>query len=725
MSVVLSLIALQQHLQKCYTVVRHSAIALLLLGCMHNAGAQDRFSVGITGAYAANLHRADFRSFPGVPNCCPTFESGSGAGLSLALLGRLPLADALRAEFRVGYTGLSGLLLRRERTTVSGNQTGVFEHTVDASLAAITVEPVVAYNLIADLHGFVGAHAGIVTTSLFDQQEELVEPSTGTFPGGARIRNEVLGVDIPEAAALRLGVMAGLQWDLPMNTSKSLRLVPEVSYTLGLSSVVTPLSWNVDQLRIGASVVWTPEGQAEPVKPAEPVRRIREERRIDTASVAVAPSDTGFTMGVEEVTETIDESGTEVVVTRTIRRTDTLRVIRRSSITAAITASGVNADGSESPSFVIDVEEFASVLMNPLLGYVFFDEGQSTLPERYRRLTSSQTTSFAEENVNSYDKLPTYYDVLNIVGGRMRRLPNATIILVGCNADIGVEASNSKLSTARAEEVRRYLMDVWGVPGQRIRVQQRNLPEKAANTQTADGAQENRRVEIVAEDAAVMAPVITRDTARSITPPSVRLRPTVHADRPIARWDVVLRQGQTVLKTFAGTDAVPSVLDWNVQQEAGTHPRSDQPITYRMNVVDDDSNRTEATGVLDVKLLSINRKRTERLADREIDRFSLILFDVRSAELGASNTAIMDLIKPYVRPSSTVTLTGLTDRLGNAVQNQVLAEDRARSAARALGVANTGIIRGVGNATTYAPELPEGRLYTRTVDIVIETPIAP
>lgn len=701
-------------------------LLVVLLAMAPSVGtAQDRYAVGLLGAYAGTIHRADFRSFPGVPNCCPAFESGFGSGLSFALLGQLPIADALRVELRLGYTGLSGTLLRSERTTVSGNQPGVFEHTVDASLAAITVEPVVAYNLIADLHGFVGAHMGVVTTSLFDQQEELVEPSTGTFPGGARIRNEVLGADIPDAAALRIGLMAGLQWDLPMNTTKTLRFVPEVSYTLGLTSVVGPLSWNVDQLRIGASVVWTPDRQAEPARPAEPIRRIRENRLVDTTTIAVAPSEAGFTPGVEEVTETIDESGTEVLVTRTIRRTDTLRAVRRSSITAAITASGVNADGSESPSFVIDVEEFASVMMNPLLSYVFFDEGQSGLPARYHRIDQSQTASFREDNVNSAEKLPTYYHLLNIVGSRLRTTSNATITLVGCNADVGSEASNIKLSTQRAEEVRGYLLDVWGISPQRIRLQSRNLPEKAANSQSPDGAQENRRVELLSDDLSIVAPVITRDTVRSISPPSVRIRPSVKADRPIARWSVTLQQGDGMLKTFEGSGTPPGLLDWNVQQEQSTHPRSDQPITYRLDVVDDDGNRVEASGVLDVKLLTITRKRTERMADKEIDRFSLILFDVRSADLSASNAAIVDLIKPYVRPSSTVTLTGLTDRLGNVAQNQVLAEDRARTAARALGVASTGIIRGVGNAKTYAPELPEGRLYTRTVDIVIETPVAP
>ena len=693
-------------------------------GVCSPVAAQEDISLGVLGLYGLNTHRADFRALPGVPNCCPSFQSGSGAGLALALLGRLPLSSALRGEVRLGYTDLSGTLLRREQTTVSGNVPGVFEHQVDSRLTAITLEPLIGVQLLSGLYGYVGARVGMSMASRYDQKETIVEPSAGTFPNGRRTQNEQTDAQIPEAATIGGALTAGLQLDLPMNADGSLKLVPDVSYAYGLTSVVSSLKWNVDQLRIGASIVWTPTRKSEAPKP-ERIRRFKQEQRIDTITIAVAPAEVGFVKGAEQTTETTEESATEVILTTVMRRTDTLRRARTSKIDAAIMASGVNADGTESSSFVINVEEFASIMMNPLLSYVFFEEGQSALPERYRRLDPSQTSAFSEEYVNSSDKLPTYYHLLNIVGSRLRRKPKATVTLIGCNADVGLEASNLKLSSQRAEELRRYLNEVWGISPQRIRTQSRNLPEKAANSQTLDGVQENRRVEIVPDDLSVVAPVITRDTVRSITPPSVRLRPSVKAERPITQWKVELRQGEGILKTFEGSGTPPSMLDWNVQQEQGSHPRRDMPIEYQFIAIDEDGNRAEANGKLDVRLLTITNKRTERIADKEIDRFSLILFDVRSAELSASNAAIIDLIKPYVRPSSQVTLTGLTDRLGNAAQNQALAEQRARSAAKALGVAATGAVRGIGNATSYTPELPEGRLYTRTVDIVIETPVTP
>jgi len=667
---------------------------LLLLLQATTVSAQNPFSVGLQATFGINAHDADFRAFPGIPNCCPAFETGSGSGPTFAVLARLPVAPLLRGEVRLGYAALDGVLTRQEATTVSGNVPGIFEHTVDAQLHAITVEPLVAYNVFSGLHVFAGGRIGLLSTTTFDQREELVQPATGTFPNGARVQNEVNGADIPDASSVYGAVVGGLQWDLPMNASKSVLLVPEVSFAYGLTSVVSNISWNVNQLRFGASVVWSIGGTDQPSAPVEH-RQPEELRQTDTTTIAAT------------------------------RPADVPQEPRQASLTASITATGVNPDGTEQPSFVVNVEEFSSTMMTPLLGYVFFAEGQSALPTRYVRLQPSQTASFREEAVSSFDKLPTYYQLLNIVGSRMRQAPDVKITLVGCNANVGAEAGNLALSSARAQEVQRYLVDVWGLDASRIQVQQRNLPERAANAETSDGQQENRRVEIVSERLSLLAPVIARDTVRSISPPSIRLRPNVNAERPVAEWNVTLRQGQTTLKTFRGSGAVPAVMDWNLQQDEGSHPRTDSPIFYELDVVDVDGNRTEARGQLEAKLLTVSTKRTERIADREIDRFSLILFDVRSAEIGAANAAIVELIKPYIRPTSSVTLLGLTDRLGDAAQNQVLAEQRARSAARALGIQQRATVRGIGNATSYAPNLPEGRLYTRTVEIVIETPVAP
>lgn len=653
-----------------------------------------RTSWGGYGALTLNQHSADFRSFPGVPNCCPSFQSGSGTGIAVGALGRLPIGGALRAELRLGYTTLGGTLTRLENTVVSGGIPGQFEHRVDASLSALTLEPMIGMRLAGPLHAYVGTRIGVVSTARFSQKETIIEPASGTFPNGSRVQNVVTDAAIPNTLPVTVAAVAGVQADLPLNAASTLLLVPEISYAYNPTSVVDQLSWNVHQLRIGASIVWAPS-TAPAVQPAQ-----QDDLRpsVDTSVVVWTNSDNG-TVKTEPQKE--------------------------ASVQATMTVTGVEADGTETSNFVIRAEEFASVMMTPLLNYVFFDDGEASLPQRYSRIRADETSGFREERVNDPDRLPTYYHVLNIVGSRLRRSPEATITLVGCNADVGVEEGNTELSLRRAQQVRQYLIDVWGIAEGRMRLEQRNLPQKAALSKTPEAAQENRRVEIISSDDSILMPIISRDTVRTVTPPALRMRPMVIADRAVARWQVSIQQSDTMLKTFSGIGAVPDVLDWNVQQESSSQPRRDAPLDYRLDVEDTEGRRAVVNGQLPLRLITVTKKRAESIADKEIDRFSLILFDIRSAELSQTNRAIVDLIKPYIRPSSAVTLTGLTDRLGNASSNRALAESRARNTARSLGVAGRAVIRSSGNATTYAPDLPEGRLYTRTVDVVVETPVQP
>lgn len=685
--------------------------------------AQEDVSLGVMGLYGLNTHRADFRALPGVPNCCPAFGDGAGAGVSFAVVGRKPLTELLRAEVRLGYTDMSGTLIRQEQTIVSGNRPGVFEHRVDAHLMSLTLEPTLGADLFAGLTLFVGTRLEVAIVSSFDQRETILQPSRGTFPNGRRTQNERVDAQIPNATSLGLSLTGGLQWELPMDETETLKLVPEVSYVHSLTSVVPGLKWNVNQLRFGASVVWWPWRTVHPIINEE--RTLVEQRVnvIDTVVVEVAPRLAGFVLGVELITETTEENDSQVVVTRTIQRTDTLLQARRSVIEASIRAVVRDGQGAEAAGKGISVEEVSSTILTPLLGYVFFEEGESTIPPRYRRLTSEQTNTFRETAVNDQDKLTTYYHVLNILGSRLRQSPRTTITLVGCHADVAVETGNVKLSTARAESVRDYLQSVWSIAGDRIQIQVRGLPEKAANSQTSDGAQENRRVEIQSDDPAILAPVITRDTVLVVSPSTLELRCQITSERAVEKWDVELRQGEAILKKFSGTGAVPQSFECDMQQALRTS--SQEPIRYSLTVIDEDGNRVFSDGRLDVSVLTVATKRREKMADKEVDRFSLILFEIRSSELSRSNESIVGLIKPYIRSTSTIQLTGLTDRSGVASQNQSLAEQRARTAARALGVAERAVVAGVGNAVTYAPELPEGRLYTRTVEIVIETPVAP
>jgi outer membrane protein OmpA-like peptidoglycan-associated protein len=339
-------------------------------------------------------------------------------------------------------------------------------------------------------------------------------------------------------------------------------------------------------------------------------------------------------------------------------------------------------------------------------------------------LQGGEVAGFDIDRVNSPEKLPTYHHLLNIIGRRLRDNPTATLTLTGCNQDIRDEKGNVGLSRQRAEAVRGYLKDVWGIADNRIGIETRNLPVKAANTETQDGAEENRRVEITSNDARILAPVITSDTLRKTDPPSMRFRTGAVADAGMSSWQLTVVQDGKLLKRFDGTGDVPAALDWDIEREAGTTPRYQGDLHYTLTARDAAGTEARAEHTIPVEQLTISKKRTERRGDREIDRSSLILFDVRSADISAAGATIIPLIRDRIQPTSTVTVTGYTDRLGDAAYNQQLADGRAAAVAKALGMgANKGVSKGIGEADLYDNSLPEGRLYTRTVDVVIETPV--
>ena len=96
------------------------------------------------------------------------------------------------------------------------------------------------------------------------------------------------------------------------------------------------------------------------------------------------------------------------------------------------------------------------------------------------------------------------------------------------------------------------------------------------------------------------------------------------------------------------------------------------------------------------------------------------MFDVDKYELNEENKNYLQQLIPEVTPTSRLTITGYTDRTGDAAYNQTLSLNRARSVAREIGSPNV-TIKGVGESRPlYDNNLPEGRFYNRTVEVIIE-----
>jgi outer membrane protein OmpA-like peptidoglycan-associated protein len=199
----------------------------------------------------------------------------------------------------------------------------------------------------------------------------------------------------------------------------------------------------------------------------------------------------------------------------------------------------------------------------------------------------------------------------------------------------------------------------------------------------------------------------------------------VKAEAGSEKWELTVSQSKGPIKIFKGIGQPPSVIEWDLAKEQENIPRFDEPLLYKLEVIDKDNKRW-ASNVqqLPVEQMTIEKKMNEMLADKEFDRFSLILFDFNKFDLNEANLRIAEFAKKRIKKNSTVSIKGYTDRMGDENHNLQLSLKRAQSTAKILGVDFKYVI-GLGETLPllYNNDVPEGRFYCRTVNIEIVTPI--
>ncbi len=624
------------------------------------------------------MHRADFRVLPGVPGCCPQFESGNGLAFSAGLLGDIPFSSRLAVQLRAGYYRHDALLtaLEHEQVVVNGVAVdGVFEHTVQARLSSVALEPLLRLQPTDALSVFAGGRIGVVLGAAYEQREAIRDPASGVFTDTRTRERNVYAGDLPDAASVEAALVGGISYALPLNRRHTTFLVPEVFYSYGLTDVVSSLSWSASSLRAGVSVVFMGEAPSAPVQPV--------------------PQD----------------------VPPVVQPQPSTRAVTAVPFDVRLDVTGIAADGGTiAPD--IRIEEFESTEMYPLLTYVFFDDNSAAVPERYRLLAPDEVQGFDIRTAGADSTLHVYYHLLNIIGQRMRQYPAATLTLTGCNSGVGAEQGNLTLSRSRALAVQEYLVSVWGIEASRFVVEARNLPSRPSSSAEADGIAENRRVELGASDPALLAPVVLGDTILVTEPPIVRFEPDIVASGDVD-WRFAL-QGMVPFLSEQGYERPDTVYNWNVAAVASR--LYSQRLTYEFDVREPGGRQQRDGGTIAVERITIEQKRQQRTADNEFAVYRLILFDYDRADISGGNSAIINAIRQRTQPDATVRYTGSTDKLGDTGHNLRLSRERAQAAARALGL--QGEVAGTGEeAPPYDNSLPEGRFYSRTVTIHVRNPV--
>ncbi len=696
-----------------------------------------QWKFGLFGHGALNVHWSNFPSSAnGVGgSCCPPFRNGLGVGASIGGIVEFPIpteakwlqADWIRNRLWVALRG--GWYNHSAAFTVAVDSVfrlggipvqGRVEQTLDATLYSGGGEGLLHYVVGSRsallrrnaVHGnvFVGVRFGAFNRRIYTHSRTLVEQTqTARWANGFVTDTVALNAPIPnfQALAVDAALSLGFQLEIPLDLQGLVLLVPEMLYAHPLTDIVPNRGWSHSRLSAGLAFKIA---VYEPSKPPPPVIE-----PLPPALPLPKP------LAARVIARVIDSAG-NVLPSADIR---------------------------------IRVEEFITRRVFPLLMNVFFDERSDRIPERYTLLSTPQEAAGFRTSIVAHKQdlssLQVYYNLLNVLGERMNAKPSSTITLTGCLGSVGFgpesEENDLTLALRRAEAVRSYLQAIWGIDTARVRVVERGLPEQASRSTDALGMalsvdeEENRRVEISSDDWDILKPVLDDDTLRVVNYPQVRLQADIEPKNAlpasVQAWSMRIEQevGQPLGQSFGQRSASTTITLaetgrrdnssfeylWQTQR---VPPERDAPVVATLNVEAANGTRTTTQTWLSVEYVSVQKKRFERRADTEFSTFRLIGFDLGNAAATARHKRIInEYVLPLVGKQATVNITGHTDAIGDDAANVRLSRARAESISQAIGVGNR-MVKGVGgNVLLYPNDTPEGRMYSRTVEIYVLNPV--
>jgi outer membrane protein OmpA-like peptidoglycan-associated protein len=370
----------------------------------------------------------------------------------------------------------------------------------------------------------------------------------------------------------------------------------------------------------------------------------------------------------------------------------------------------------------INIEEITTIDSAPLLNYVYFETGKSNIPEKYVLFKDqAEAGDFDESRLKK--PMEKYRHVLNIFGKRLKAHPEAKVTLTGCNAHYGKERGKRTLSKARAEAVKVYLQNIWGIEPERMTLKARNRPVIPSTSRIEEGRVENQRVEIHSESPEIM------DTVKSTYLEAASDVPAITATTDITglnEWRLaLLGDGEPFHEMTGEGNLNPEytfALDALGFNKVGTYEtvraRLDADHDGRKFQIYSDNHTT-------VKYIKRDERLAQKMGIKVLEKYALILFDYDSAAIKARNRIIVDRIIKRMKeiPNPTVSIVGHTDIIGKEDYNKNLSERRARAvydqmigAGMAAGDHIT--FKGVGpDDPLYDNDLPEGRALNRTVTV--------
>jgi outer membrane protein OmpA-like peptidoglycan-associated protein len=725
------------------------------------------FRVGLYGHAAWNQHESQFLGVQGADYPDPRYitrlenmslrENPTGNPLQWnagAIAEWLPLelaeGSSLGASLRLGLNSFSASFssVWQFQGFASPTPNTALNLTFSAQSLLLHAEPLIQWRFLNHQAALMlGARGAWILNESTTQIGRITAPEV--LDENTRRASEPLDfVGTLGGGVIMPSVVLGASWDIPLSPPNSPNgafiLAPEVFYSIVLGNVSNNLRaqtgqtpfWNMSTLRAGIALKFAPAKRVDTDDTPNPNPNLQPDVPATAQNTANPPR-----------TETsVPTPTTTPTTTPPPAQTPPAPPTAEKPLSVRLLAvEGLERDGRRIDNPTLKVEEFIGSSSRYLLPFVFFDKQSSIIPERYTRFRAEDVaptrTDFSPETLiqatfQDNHELDAYYNILNIIGYRMRKYETARLTLVGYN-DAGAETNNKTLAPNRAESVKEYLRSVWGIAANRITTRSAGTH----GTTSELDVEENRAVEVQSSMPEILEELRFDYTFRTTDPPKIDFTPEITAPNGIRAWSLAVegrgifqaeqhkktQQEPLRLADFSGKLA-PATVTWGAERSlAKLSQMSPDPLRITLRAADSLGQSGEATRKIPVELLTIEEKRRRNAPDVRIGTYWVFCFDLNSKQILVDERVrrAVKAIKTHITPGASVEISGYADTRGDVKKNRKLSDERAESVLQVLNVPSSKIasVEGRGESTLYENELPEGRMYNRFVRVDVRTPI--
>ncbi|MFN6112606.1 MAG: OmpA family protein [Bacteroidota bacterium] len=614
----------------------------------------ETLAVRLGGGFASTTHSATLSNAGGIVDC-GLLTTGSGMGPGGYLGMEIPMASWGALGLEVGLTNRSGDFSRTNtyplRDSVTGAEvTMTTDYQLSTTLSNLDISAQLQLPLIGTLTKrtlglSIGPRIALPMTASYVQRESVVSPETAVF-----IEN---GIPVQERV-IRQGalqtrssllVMFSSALESFIPLSERLSLVPRVSLDYALNDVLTDAPWKPLTIRLDVALRLSLTRAPQFAPPPPPAIVVEQPMPQPT----FAPP--------------------------------RLELQPRSFTGEIVTGNQLRA-------------------LTPIVNAVFFDSSRADVPASYRQTANLGTMSG--------DAVAAHDWILPRIAAIVASNPSARIVLEGATSGPSTEPEGSALARRRAEAVRSALVAL-GVPSSSIGINPLVTPRIASNADLPGGRAENRRVDIIVQNAPLQRFVLTEEFAelRGLASVSSRFQGGPPESQPAE---------QTI--TINGRDTVIASLDATVTT----------PITVRL----DNSGQPPASiatsssaggQYAEMKLTVPTEKLTRRRIALSTDGFEAVLrFDYNSAELLDDVKTLLRQLTEQLPEGATIVIEGSADILGSQERNRQLSNSRAANTESYIRSVSTKkfTFATTSLASPFSDDTPQGRFLNRSIRIRVK-----